>query len=73
MDEAIHEEKIQNHYVNPRPSILTQEKFHKFIPSMENSMAIMGSYTYDSTSKRVSQIIVNNIKINEYVEEKKLK
>jgi hypothetical protein len=49
--------------------VATQENFPKFVSSMENPVAILNSYTYDSSSKKVSQRIVKKIKIDEYLEE----
>lgn len=46
-----HEEKVLSPYVPPLLIVASQKKFPKFIPSMENLMDLLKSYTYDSTKK----------------------
>lgn len=54
----------------PPLAIPSQAKFHTFVPSVENSVVLIDSYTYNSIAKMVSQIIVKMIKTNKDVEEK---
>ena len=54
MKQANHEEKIQSPYVPRPPAIPSQEEFLKFVPSIENLVAIIDTYTYNSMTNMVS-------------------
>ena len=58
-----HEEKNLNPLVQTPKEITSQERFPKFVPSMENLVAIIYSYTYDSLSKKVRRRVVKKVKI----------
>ena len=70
MEQEYHEAKMINSpLVQPPKEIETRESFPKFVPSMENLVAIINSYTYASISKKVSHKIVQKVKIAENLEE----
>lgn len=60
---------MQSPYVPPSLAIADHEKFTKFVPSMENFVALLDAYTYDNASKKVSQKIIKRIKFKEDLEE----
>lgn len=63
------EEEVKSLYV-PRPQVIAiHESFHKFVPSMENYVSLLDTYTYDSTSKKVSRRIVKRMNAKDDLEE----
>ena len=69
MEPENHEGQMLSPYVPPPPLVAALDKFPKFVPLMENLVAIIDTYTYEYESKKVSQRIVTKIKIKEYLEE----
>ena len=63
------DKQMQSPYVPPPPAIATHDRFHKFFPSMENFIALLDTYTYNSTLKKVSRRIVKRMKVMEDMEE----
>ena len=61
---------MKSSYVPPSPTIADNEKFTKCVPSMENSLTLLNTYTYNSTSKKVSQKIIKRIKVKQDLQEK---
>lgn len=51
---------------------MEHEKFQRFVPSIENSVARLDTYTYDSKAKKVSCKIVKRVQIEENIEEQGL-
>ena len=65
MEQMENEKQILSPFVPHPHVVLAQENFPKFIRSMENLVSLLNSYTYYSSSKKVSQVIVKKIKIDE--------
>lgn len=49
------EDHVQSPLVPPYPIVVNHGKFQKFIPSMENLVSLLDTYTYDSKPKKESQ------------------
>lgn len=64
-----YEDHVQSPHVPPSLVVVDHEKFTKFLPSMDNSVALLDTYTYDSASKKVSRKIIKIIKVKEDLEE----
>ena len=69
MEQEDNEEKILNPFVPPPKEIVKQERFPKFVLSMENLVTILNSYFCNSLSKKVSQRVVKKVKAIEKMEE----
>lgn len=69
MEKVVVEAKIQSPLVQPPISIAAWESFPKFVPFMENSVANLGTYTYDLVSKKISWNIIHKVRNIENVEE----
>ena len=59
--------------MQPPKAMVAEENFPKFVLSIENSMAIFDSYTYNSLLKKVRWRVVKKIKIFEIMEEEIMK
>lgn len=70
LDREVIEEQIQSPSVPSPKFIEAQESFPKFVPSMENSMVILNSYTYDQVLNNISCKIVKRARTIENLEER---
>lgn len=57
------EENVQSSFVPPSSVKEEHEKLQKFVLSIENSVALLDMYTYDSKLKKVSSTIIKIMKV----------